>query len=190
MTRTFIALELNEALQRHLSGIIRQMASALPNLRWVDPQSIHLTLAFLGELTNEQLVEAMQAAEVAAQSSPAFAYRLAQVGIFGPQRQPHVIWVGIEEPSRTLPRLHRVLNRELEQRGFAVERRAFSPHLTLSRIKIPLKPEEIQTLQRFLDDKRRFAASPFYHVSQINVMKSELSRAGAKYSCLEAYPLH
>jgi 2'-5' RNA ligase len=190
MTRTFIALELNEALQRHLSGMIRQMASALPDLRWVDPSGIHLTLAFLGELSDEQLAEAMQAAEVAAQSMGAFDYRLSHVGTFGSQRQPRVIWVGIEEPSGALVRLHRVLNRELERRGFDVDTRPFSPHLTLSRIKAPLKAEEIQTLQRFLDDKRSFAASPSYHVSHINVMKSELSRAGAKYTCLKAYPLH
>ncbi len=190
MTRIFIALELNEALQRHLSGIIRQMASALPNLRWVDPLSIHLTLAFLGELSDEQLAEAMHATEAVAQSIAAFDYRLAHVGVFGSQRQPRVIWVGIEEPSGTLLRLHHVLNRELEQRGFDVDARPFSPHLTLSRVKAPLKPEEVQTLHHFLDGKRGFAASPSYHVSHINVMKSELSRAGAKYTCLKAYSLH
>lgn len=187
MTRTFIALELNEALQRYLSGIIRQMASALPNLRWVDPSGIHLTLAFLGELSDEQLAEAMRATETAAQSIAAFDYRLAHVGVFGSQRHPRVIWVGIEEPSGTLLRLHRVLNHELEQRGFDVDLRPFSPHLTLSRVKATLKPEEIQTLQRFLDDKRRFMASPVYQVSHVNVMKSELSRTGAKYTCLKAY---
>ncbi len=189
MTRTFIALELNEPLQHHLSGMIRQMALALPNLRWVDPAGIHLTLAFLGELTNEQLVEAMRAVEVVAPSIAAFDYRLANVGVFGSQPQPRVIWIGIEEPSGTLLRLHRVLNHELEQRGFAVDTRPFSPHLTLSRVKAPLKPEEIQTLQRFLGDKSRFAASLSNHVSQINVMKSELLRTGAKYVCLKAYPL-
>lgn len=189
MTRTFIALELNEALQRHLSGMIRQMASALPHLRWVDPLSIHLTLAFLGELTDEQLYEAMQAAEIAAQSTSTFEYRLAHVGVFGSQRRPRVIWVGIEEPSGTLLRLHRVLNRELAQRGLAVDTRPFSPHLTLSRVKASLKPEEVQTLQRFLEKKHSFATSPSYHVSHINVMKSELSRTGAKYVCLKAYPL-
>ncbi|MEO8974083.1 MAG: RNA 2',3'-cyclic phosphodiesterase [Ktedonobacteraceae bacterium] len=189
MTRTFIALELNEALQRHLSGMIHQMASALPDLRWVDPTGIHLTLAFLGDLPDEQLAEAMQATEVAAQSIMAFDYRLAHVGIFGSLRQPRVIWIGIEEPAGTLLRLHRVLNRELELRGFVVETRPFSPHLTLSRVKNPLNPEEVQTLQRFIEDKRRFAVSPFYHVSHINVMKSELSRVGAKYTCVKAYSL-
>ena len=189
MTRTFIALELHEALQHHLSGMIRQMAFVLPDLRWVDPATIHLTLAFLGELNDEQLVLAMQVAQAAAQSTEAFDYRLSHLGIFGSKRYPRVIWVGIEETSGTLLRLHRVLNHALEQRGFAVDTRSFSPHLTLSRVKASLSPEEIQTLQRFLGDKRRFAASPSNHVSHINVMKSELARACAKYVCLKAYPL-
>lgn len=189
MTRIFIALELNEALQRHLSGMIRQMASALPNLRWVDPSGIHLTLAFLGELNDEQLALAMQAAQAAAQSTEAFDYRLSRLDIFGSQRHPRVIWVGVEEPSGMLLRLHRVLNRELEQRGFEVDTRSFSPHLTLSLVKAPLKAEEMQSLQRFLDDRGSFAVSPFYHVSHINVMKSEFPRAGAKYTSLKDYPL-
>lgn len=190
MTRTFIALELNEALQRHLSGMIRQMASALPNLRWVDPSGIHLTLAFLGELNDEQLALAMQATQTAAQFTEAFDYRLSRLAIFGSQRRPRVIWVGVEELSGTLLRLHGVLTRELEQRGFDVDTRPYSPHLTLSRVTAPLKAEEIQSLQRFLGDQRSFAASPFYRVSHINVMKSELSQAGAKYTCLKAYPLY
>jgi 2'-5' RNA ligase len=189
MTRTFIALELNEALQHHLSGMIRQMAFVLPDLRWVDPATIHLTLAFLGELNDEQLALAMQAAQAAAQSTEAFDYRLSHVGVFGSKRYPRVIWVGIEEPSGTLLHLHRVLNHALEQCGFAMDTRSFSPHLTLSLVKVPLKPAEIQSLQRFLDDKHSFTTSPVYHVSHINVMKSELSRAGAKYTCLKAYPL-
>ena len=189
MTRTFIALELNEALQRHLSGIMRQMASALPHLRWVDPAGIHLTLAFLGELTDEQLAEAIGATAIAAQAIPAVDYRLTQLGIFGSSRHPRVVWAGIEEPSGTLLRLQRVLNRELERRGFEVDTRPFSPHLTLSRVKAPLTPEEVQTLQHFLDERRSIAVSPTYHVSHVNVMKSELARSGARYTCLQAYAL-
>src|SRR5947199_1188140 len=114
MTRTFIALESNESLQGHLSGIIRQMASQLSSPRWVDPAGIHLTLAFLGELSDEQLVEAMQAAELAAREVPSFDYRLSQPGVFGSPRQPRVIWIGIDEPTGRLLQLHQVLNQELE----------------------------------------------------------------------------
>ena len=189
MTRTFIALELDEALQRHLEGLIHQVARQLPALRWVDPVGIHLTLAFLGELSNEQVAEAMNATELAARKIPSFQYRLTSPGIFGSLRQPRVIWIGIDEPSGRLRQLHRVLNTELEQRGFTVDTRPFSPHLTLSRVKEPLKPEEQAILQQFLNGKRSEISSPPYHVGQVSVMESTLSRAGARYTCLRNYPL-
>ncbi len=187
MTRTFIALELNEGLQRHLSGYIRSMAQELPALRWVNPAGIHLTLAFLGELSAEQLMLAMQATEQAARGIAPFEYRLTHLGSFGSPRS--VLWVGIEEASGRLQQLHHSLNSALEQRGFAVDARPFSPHLTLSRIKKPIKPEEQVILQQFLDGKRSSVTSPLYRVQQLSVMKSELSPAGARYTALHDYAL-
>jgi RNA 2',3'-cyclic 3'-phosphodiesterase len=190
MTRTFIALELNEALKGFLGDIIRQAARELPNLRWVDPAGVHLTLAFLGYLTDEQLEAAIDAAQVAARLAVPFEYRLKGLGIFGSSSQPRVIWMGIEDqPSgqiqgSPLQHLHRVLTRELELRGFEIEKRPFSPHLTLARIKQLLSPDEQQRLQRLLHSKQAGASSPIYRVNQLCVMKSELSRAGATYTCL------
>jgi 2'-5' RNA ligase len=193
MTRTFIALELDESLQRFLGEVINQATRGLPDLRWVDPTGIHLTLAFLGELTDEQLAAAIEAAQEAAPHAVPFEYRLKGLGIFGSPNQPRVIWMGVEEqPSgqvegSSLKRLHRVLNKELEQRGFEVEKRPFSPHLTLARVKQPLTPYEQLSLQRLLHSKQAATSSPFYHVNRLSVMKSELSRAGAKYTCLREF---
>ncbi len=189
MTRTFIALEQDESLQRHLNETMLRLAQALPRLKWVDPASVHLTLAFLGELTDEQLADAMQAGDEAARQIAPFRYRLAQLGTFGSPRQPRVVWAGVDEPTGKLARLQRILNRELEQRGFEMEARPFSPHLTLARIKEPLQAAELQTLQRLLADKELHAPSPYYRVRHVSVMKSELSRAGAKYTSLRDCPL-
>lgn len=184
MTRTFIALAQDEALQRRLSETIRRMSAVLPQLKWVHPVGIHLTLAFLGELSDEQVAKAGQASDAAARLTSPFTYRLAKLGIFGPARQPRVVWAGVDEPTGTLPRLQHLLMRELEQRGFAVETRPFSPHLTLARVKEPLSPADIQTLQRFLTDPQLNAPSSWYPAQHINVMKSELSHAGAIYTTL------
>ncbi len=189
MTRTFIALELDDSLRRFLSNVIHQMSQQLPDLSWVDPAGIHLTLAFLGELSDEQLAAAMQAADAASHQVTPFELRLKEPGIFGSPRQPRVIWMGIEETSGTLTRLYGVLNRELEQRGFEVETRPFSPHLTLARIRQPLNTSEQETLQRLLASRQSSHSSPRQNVHELSVMKSELSRSGARYSCLQAYPL-
>ena len=112
MTRTFIALEMNDALQSHLTGIIRQVALVLPGIRWVDPSSIHLTLAFLGELTDEQVAEAIQATEMVAQQARPFSYRLSHLGTFGSPRNPKYrastratfpSTIGVANPNAMLP---------------------------------------------------------------------------------------
>lgn len=189
MTRTFIALELDESRQRFLGNVIHHLAQQLPGVRWVDPAGIHLTLAFLGELSDEQLSAAEQAAGAAAQQNPPFEFRLKELGIFGSRLQPRVIWMGIEETSGNLFRLHSVLNRELEVRGFEVDSRPFSPHLTLARIKQPLNADEQQTLQRLLAGKESTPSSSRQNAHDLSVMKSELFRSGARYTRLQAYPL-
>jgi 2'-5' RNA ligase len=193
MTRTFIALEMEEPLQRFLGDIISRAKLALPNLRWVDPVGTHLTLAFLGYLSDEQLETAMDAARVAARHSVPFEYRLKGLGIFGPSRTPRVIWMGVEDlPSgqiqgSPLQQLQGVLSKELEQRGFETEKRPFSPHLTLARIKQPLTLDEQQRLQRLLHSKQAGASSPICSADHLSVMKSELSRTGAAYTRLREY---
>ncbi|GLV59585.1 RNA 2',3'-cyclic phosphodiesterase [Dictyobacter sp. S3.2.2.5] len=189
MTRTFIALEMNEHMQRHLSGFIHRMAPALPGLRWVDPRGIHLTLAFLGELDSEQLSLAFEATQLAAQSARAFSYSLARPGIFGTPRQPRVLWMGIEEPSGALQYLYRQLQSELVQRGFTGESRPFSPHLTLARAKAPLNPTEQAALQKILAPHYKAGSTRPYPATYIHVMKSELSRTGATYTALQEYSL-
>jgi 2'-5' RNA ligase len=185
MTRTFLALELEPPQQQFLGDIIRQGKLLLPALRWVEPAGIHLTLAFLGELSESQLKKAMVAARSTAATGAPFAYHLSGLGTFGPSRQPRVLWMGISEPSGALHRMHRALTSALEQQGFSGEQRPFSPHLTLARIAFPLTSEQLQLLQQLLS-RYRFSASA-YRVSHISVMKSELARYGAHYTCLQAY---
>jgi len=190
MTRTFIALELNEALQSHLAGVIRQVAQLLPRVRWVDPTGIHLTLAFLGELDDAQLERAIEATTLAARQVQPFTYRLARLDIFGSPRQPRVVWMGIEENSGSLARLHSLLQHELTRSGFETDTRLFSPHLTLARIKAPLAPDDQQRLQELLAGKQSGIVSlQSYTVQYVNVMKSELLRSGAHYTCLRACAL-
>lgn len=189
MTRTFIALEMNEHMQRHLHGFIQRMAPVLPSLRWVDPRGIHLTLAFLGELDTGQLDLAYKAAQQAAQHGRPFSYSLERPGIFGSPRQPRVLWMGIEESTGSLQHLYSLLQVELVQRGFTGESRPFSPHLTLARGKAPLTPTEQAALQKILAPHYKAASTLAYAASSIHVMKSELSRTGATYTLLQKYLL-
>ena len=186
---------MNVALQQFLAEIIRQLSQVLPEVRWVDPNGIHLTLAFLGELDDEHLGEAFHAAEEAAQKAIPFEYRIKGLGTFGSQQQPRVIWIGVEElPSgkiqgSPLHYIHGLLSKALELRGFELEKRPFSPHLTLARIKQSLSLDARQRLQRLLHSGLAAKSSAIFPARSLCVMKSELSRSGAKYTLLKAYPL-
>lgn len=191
MTRTFIALEMNETLQRYLNGVIQQIAPALSDLRWVSPQGIHLTLAFLGEIDQFQLIEAAVAVQVTAQQASPFTYRLTRLNIFGTEQQPRVLWMGIEETSGALKRLHSTLLQQLDQHGFAPDRRPFSPHLTLARGKAPLQPDGQAYIHELLTGKQeQFLSSKEYPAAHMHIMKSELTPAGAKYTRLHTYTMH
>ncbi len=178
---------MNNALQCHLADVISQMAQALPGVRWVNPSSIHLTLAFLGELTDEQLAEAIQAVEIVSQRVLPFSYRLSHLGTFGSPRFPRVIWMGIEEPSGSLAFVHRMLNRQLQRHGFEVDTRPFSPHLTLARLKSPLSSQEQQKLQLLIANKpQSLVSTDSYAAHHLDVIKSELLPTGARYTCLRS----
>jgi 2'-5' RNA ligase len=183
MTRTFISLEMNEMVQRQLADVIRQLTLILPSVRWVNPASIHLTLAFLGELDHVRLAEAMRASTRVAQNADPFNYTLTQLGIFGPLHQPRAIWMGIAEPTKALLHLQRTLNRELELRGLEIDHRPFSPHLTIAYIRSSLMPQEQKSLQEMLVGDH-LISTDVYRVTSIQVMKSELSSAGAHYTRL------
>ncbi|GCE27961.1 RNA 2',3'-cyclic phosphodiesterase [Dictyobacter alpinus] len=185
MTRTFIALEMNAVLQSHLSGFIHQVAPVLPGMKWVNPQGIHLTLAFLGELDDEQLADVSAAAQETAWQASSFTYHLTRPGIFGPPRQPRVLWMGIEENSGSLVQVHRFLQQQLSQRNFSLDTRPFSPHLTLARGKMPLTPQEYASLQKLL--ARPQPSAQTYPATYLHVMKSELTSTGAHYTELQKY---
>lgn len=187
MTRVFIALELSESLQRFLGEIIAGGARDLPALRWVNPAGIHLTLAFLGEINDERLALAAEAARAAATQVNPFSYRLSAPGVFASIQQPRVVWMGVDEPTGRLLRLQSLLTRELARRDFELDVRPFSPHLTLARIKHPLSPVEQRHLQRLLANT--LPSPDSYPVGVLHVMKSELLRGGAKYSPLSEIPL-
>jgi 2'-5' RNA ligase len=190
VTRTFIAIELTDKLRAELVRQLDRLRHAAPEVRWVEPANLHLTLAFLGELDDERLAAATDAAEAAAAQGQPFRLATAGLGYFGAPHAPRVIWAGIGGESARLAQLHAALAEALDQRGFPREERPFAPHVTLARVKQPLPAPTVGRLLALVGD----GASPAHHahhhhgsamwVRHISVMKSELARPAAQYSCL------
>lgn len=187
MTRTFIAVELPDDVRAFLTQEIARLGQALPGVRWVDPASLHLTLAFLGELDDESLAAAKAATHEAAAVSVPFTLRTDSLGTFGPRQAPRVIWIGVQGETARLVATQEALVQRLEEFGFPREQRQYSPHLTLAKLKAPLTAEALANLERLQREPHPTHAG--WRVSAISVMKSELLRGGAHYTRLQAYPL-
>ncbi len=187
MTRVFIALDLSETARETLRRDLRRLARALPDVRFVDPASLHLTLAFLGELEDDALATVIAlTGEVARQTAP-FALALAGLGVFGAPAAPRVIWAGVGGETHRLLALQRRLADALAAQGFPREQRPFSPHLTLARLKRPLDDAAYLRLRAQLDGPA--PQTTRWRVADLRVMRSDLAATGARYTALSVAPL-
>ena len=146
-------------------------------VKWVAEQSIHLTLKFLGEATEEAVAAVSKTlAAVSAEHRP-FNVSVHGIGAFPSMRHPNVLWVGMDCPEE-LQTLHRDIDEALSVLGFEREERRFSPHLTIGRVKekkgVDLVVKELSTF-----DGALFGT---IHVAEVVLMRSTLKPSGAEYS--------
>jgi 2'-5' RNA ligase len=184
MTRTFIAVELDEGARDALRREIARLRAALPGVRFVDPASLHLTLAFLGELGDERLAVAITATEETAHGAHPFTVEINGIGTFGAPQAPRVVWAGLAGDISALLAVRTRLARALAARDFPLEDRPFSPHLTLARLKDRLDADSALRLDALV--RQPSGGGTPLPVEALAVMKSELSRSGARYTRLRA----
>jgi 2'-5' RNA ligase len=184
MIRTFICIELPDDLTKKIGDIQAQLKHHSAGISWVRPQNIHLTLKFLGDVEEPRLSDIATAMEeMAAQHSPFTLFPEGQ-GVFPHTKGPRVFWLGIREDTGTLAQLQQAVEDRLEAIGFAKEKRAFTPHLTIGRVRPYRKPKELTTAFMAL----AFSADPF-EVDHLTIMRSDLKPTGAVYTPLQVIKL-
>lgn len=184
-TRTFIALPIPPADRKIILSLIDSLARRGDGVRWSSDDQLHLTLSFLGNVSDAELEQVCaKAQEVAARHVP-FDLELTGVGAFPNTRRPSVIWIGVEEGSSEVSLLHEDLDRAFAAMGFRDEQRSFVPHITIGRVKRAAPPTS-RTL-----DLTRWAnwSGPLLFVDKAEVMGSNLTRLGPSYSVLATAPL-
>ena len=136
--RCFVAIEIDEEIQKSLGTLQKELTRSADmrkgDVKWVRPNSMHLTLKFVGEATDKQIVEICDIVKKVAQRHDAFDMSINQVGHFGGEGA-RVLWVGAGLDSAPLLKLQEDLEQELAQAGWPPENRKFSGHLTLCRIR-------------------------------------------------------
>jgi len=181
--RQFLAVELPEPARNGLAGLRARLEPACPGWRWVRPESIHLTLRFLGEVAEEKDREIRELWQRAAETIGPLSFRLEEVGCFPQGRSPRVLWVGVHETSRgsRLTALAREMELAAREAGFPAERRPFRPHLTLARAVRGRRPTV--PLETGYSDPTEIT------VSEVVLFRADLRPTGARYTALTVFPL-
>ena len=184
--RIFIAIPLPLEVTGELKKLLAYLKPLSKGIKWVNPESIHLTLKFLGNLSAEELAKVFAGMKNIFQDPPpGFRLTAAGLGAFPSIKGPRVLWAGISGSGmEALIQLQKLIEEEMSWQGFPKEERKFSPHLTLARIKFAERLTELT--QAF--SSYNFPATEFL-VSEILVMRSELRPGGAVYSIQQKYPL-
>ena len=183
--RLFAAIELPEDVRAALLSAAIDLRSRLGTLdaRWVEPEKLHLTVRFIGHVDDDRAPALIDRIRRPIAEAP-FDVHFSGCGAFPRSGAPRVIWVGITEGATPLVRIHQELNARLEPLGYTAERRPFSAHLTLARVR---------SVKRSTSVRARVGAFPVpvlrCHVSHVTLFRSHLSPRGSRYEIVAVIPL-
>jgi len=183
--RAFIAIELDHTILQMLDKLqaeLKRQASSKA-VRWVDSSGIHLTLKFLGDAPIVQLDGLIAGLQRACHGFEPFTIACVGLGCFPSPSRPRVIWVGVDEPRGILAELQRAVEREIAPLGYLVEDRAFSPHLTLGRVRREASRDDLRRLGELLAAQRVGKLAQM-EVRAVSLIRSDLRPTGAVYTRL------
>ncbi|MFQ6103494.1 MAG: RNA 2',3'-cyclic phosphodiesterase [Candidatus Glassbacteria bacterium] len=181
--RLFLAVLLPEDLKEALGHLITELSGTGASVKWVDPGNVHLTLKFLGEVEQWREPVIYEVSRLAAKEVKPFRLKVENVGAFPSLKRPRVIWVGVGHSSH-MATLHSRIEEGFQRIGFHLEKRAWTPHLTIGRVKGTWRLKSLES---------KLAQSHFapytFRVSGIHLVKSTLRPEGPIYTTLRNIPL-
>ena len=187
--RSFIAIELPEEAKRGLARLRRKLErNEHKFVKGGDPQGIHLTLKFLGNIPSKRVTEITEAMKKVAQGISPFHLEISGLGVFPSQKQARVFWVGVGGELDRLSGLQQNTDSALAALGCAREERPFVPHLTLARIREGASTPERRSFGELVGSTVFEDKYPI-EVEAVRLMRSQLTPAGAIYTCLSVVGL-
>ena len=186
--RVFIAVDIDEHIRKALGNLQSQLQGEIDvrksDIKWVNPESIHLTLKFLGEIKDEQAAEVCDIIKQVAQRHNSFELAVESLGCFG-GKSARVGWVATAAGTDELAHLQKHIEKQLAQAGWPPENRQFTGHLTLCRIRNPKAGFELaQVAQNYGDYKLGIT-----YIDSVTVYQSQLMPKGPIYTQLGNYKL-
>jgi 2'-5' RNA ligase len=189
LVRIFIAIELSEpvcdAIQKQTARLRQSLGNEL--IRWVPTHNMHLTLKFLGDTTTSHLEFLKQMLAREANSHPQFNLQLGGLGAFPNSKRPRLLWIGIHAPA-DLVSLQKSIESGTSRLGYEQEERAFSPHLSIGRVRQNISPPEQQKIRLALETIQ-LGNIGTARVDCVHLFKSDLQPGGSIYTKLFSAPL-
>jgi 2'-5' RNA ligase len=184
--RVFCAIEIPEKIRQSISRHAQQLQEALPDVQasWTKPDNIHLTLKFFGNISQQQIVRASEAATRAVDGLGSFNIKVEGAGSFPARGPAKVLWIGISDPTGKLIQLQQRFESECEREGFPKEARAFHPHLTVARLRTARGARALAEQHKELEFE-----SGDVSVSSLILFRSELSSKGSTYTPISIHRL-
>jgi 2'-5' RNA ligase len=193
--RLFVALDIDDSIRRQIARFIDGVSGFAPDARWVRPESLHVTLKFIGERADEDVAEIKQALETIVADPVELNFR--GYGFFPTARAPRVFWVGIEAGAN-LNSLAAAVDQKLTPLNISKEEHAFNPHLTLGRggggSGSPRKQQSDRQNRSFQNLQEKLGALPAPEFGTMTareffLYQSRLSPGGSKYTKIERFDL-
>lgn len=185
--RIFCAVELPLDARREVAQYIETLRTkfAEPRASWERKEKLHLTLKFFGDVERERIEGLKRAADRAASGIEAFGISIEGTGAFPPKGEPRVLWLGVRDETGRLSLLQRRIEEECSREGFEKERRKYSPHLTIARLRSRKQASELAEFHC----RSEFKAVSF-KISALTLMRSELLPGGSLHTPLSEHPLN
>ncbi len=184
--RAFIAVQIPGQIKQRFGEIQRTLERSRADVRWVKPGNTHVTLQFLGDTPVDRIDEIESALSRVGDSHRGFDISIGGLGVFPNERRPRVVWIGVLQGADSLAALQSSVSREMKKLGFKPEKRGYSPHITLGRVK---SPNNVEKLMHLLHAQSEFQAGTF-RATEIHLIRSVLSSEGPTYSTLFSAELY
>ena len=178
--RTFIAVDIGKAIRDRVVALQETLSRTGTEVKWVEPENLHVTLLFLGEVDDREISRVCQIIGAETQKHPAFSMSVETAGCFPNARRPRVVWVGIGEGTQPLCTLHDALEGPLQELGYRREERRYTPHITLGRVK---RDGPTEKLAAALTKQAGWCGGEIT-VRELLIMSSELTPKGPVYTVL------
>jgi len=184
--RSFLAFNLPVEIKNKIAQISGVLKRSSIDARWVKADNIHLTIVFLGDIRQEDLIPMRKEIRDVCTQNQAFEISLRGIGLFPNRRRPRVIWLGLDGELEEMSGFRDELQGRLVSFGIKAENRGFQPHITLGRFR---KPDRIDSDQSGILSGYEELQGPAGQLNELIMFRSELKPGGAVYSVIDSWPL-